>query len=120
MCYIKKVLAMEKENKIKKRKQFNYIFQKGEACSSKTVTLVFTKSKNKTYKVGFSASKKVGNSVVRNRARRRMREAVRKNEELLNKNLCYIFVAKEAIDNADFLNIVQDVKFLINKANSII
>ena len=109
---------MEKENKIKKRKQFNYIFGHGEAIHSKTITLVFTKSKNKTYKIGFSASKKVGNSVTRNRARRRMREAARKNEEFFNNNLCYIFVAKEAIDSAPFLDIVSDCKFLINKANA--
>ena len=108
---------MDKENKIKKRKQFNFIFTKGDALHSKTLTLVFTKAKNKTYKVGFSASKKIGNSVMRNRARRRMREAARKNEEFFDKNLCYIFVAKEAINEAPFENIVQDVQFLINKAN---
>ena len=108
---------MDKENKIKKRKQFNFIFNNGNAVHSKTLTLVFTKSKNKTYKVGFSASKKIGNSVARNRARRRMREAARKNDQFFDKNLCYIFVAKEAINNAEFENIVQDIHFLINKAN---
>lgn len=108
---------MEKENKIKKRKQFNFIFKSGDAVHSKTQTLIFTKSKNKTYKVGFSASKKVGNSVARNRARRRMREAARKNEQFFNKNLCYIFVAKEAIIQADFTQIVADTNYLINKAN---
>ncbi len=108
---------MEKENKIKKRKQFNFIFANGEALHSKTLTLIFTKSKNKTYKVGFSASKKVGNSVLRNRARRRMREAARKNEHFFNKNLCYIFVAKEAIHLATFDQIVADCNYLINKAN---
>lgn len=108
---------MDKENKIKKRKQFNFIFGHGEAVHSKTLTLVFTKAKNKTYKVGFSASKKIGNSVVRNRARRRMREAARKNEQFFNKNLCYIFVAKEAVVSAEFETIVNDIQFLINKAN---
>lgn len=111
---------MEKENKIKKRKQFNYIFAHGMAAHSKTITLIFTQSKNKTFKVGFSASKKVGNSVVRNRARRRMREALRKNESLLNKNFCYILVAKEAIDSANFLDIVRDVEYLINKAHNMV
>ena len=108
---------MDKENKIKKRKQFNFIFGHGQAVHSKTLTLVFTKAKNKAYKIGFSASKKIGNSVVRNRARRRMREAARKNEQLFDKNVCYIFVAKEAVVDASFETIVSDIQLLISKAN---
>lgn len=109
---------MEKENKIKKRKQFNFIFQNGQAVHSKTMTLVFTKAKTKTFMVGFSASKKVGNSVVRNRARRRMREAVRKNESALSKGMCYIFVAKDSIAQVEFNTILEDALFLINKAHT--
>lgn len=48
-------------------------------------------------KVGFSASKKVGNSVVRHRAVRLMREAVKPYIPRMASNNSYIFVAKEGI-----------------------
>lgn len=108
---------MEQKNKIKKRKQFNYIFKSGQAVHSSSVTLVFTKGNNKDYKIGFSASKKVGNSVMRNRARRRMREAARKNEQILSPKICYIFIAKETTPNIDFEKLCKDFSFVINKAN---
>ena len=110
---------MEQQNKIKKRKQFNYIFKSGQAVHASSMTLVFTKGTNKEFMVGFSASKKVGNSVMRNKARRRMREVARKNEQLFSSNMCYIFVAKDSAVNIDFTKLNKDSAYLINKANEL-
>lgn len=106
---------MDKQNKIKKRKEFNYIFNNGKAFFSKTMTLVCTSSKLNLFKVGFSASKKVGNSVVRNRARRRMKEVVRLNDSYLKPRYNYIFIAKPEISEATFDDIVADFNILIKK-----
>lgn len=107
---------MNKQNKIKKRKEFNYIFNNGKAFFSNTLTLVYTTSKLNKFKVGFSASKKIGNSVVRNRARRRMREVVRLHENNLSKNYNYIFIATPKIDMADYKDIEKDFIYVMKKS----
>jgi len=88
---------LKKKYRLTKRKQFNYIYRKGRSQHAELVTLVFSFCKMRNIKIGFSASKKVGNSVVRHRALRLMREAVKPYIEKMTPNHNYIFVAKEGI-----------------------
>ena len=65
---------LKKENRLKKNRHFKYIYKHGETKVLNKLSLVYIKTKFKTYKVGFSVSKKVGKSVVRNKIKRRLRE----------------------------------------------
>lgn len=108
---------MKKENRIKKRKEFNYIFKNGEIFSTKYVNLLVTSSWLNKYKVGFSSGKKVGNAVTRNKVKRRIKEAVYQNRDLLKTRTNYIFVAKAGSSEASFDEITACVKNLLNKLN---
>lgn len=108
---------MKKENRLKKRKEFAYIFKKGDVVSSRFVVLAFTKSKLSKFKVGFSSGKKVGKAVVRNKVKRRIKEAVYFYRNNLKKAVNYIFVAKQNSSEAAFEQIKQNVFELLNKAN---
>ena len=68
-------------------------------------------------KLGFVASKKVGNAVKRNRAKRLLRSLVLKNEQnlLLGE---YIFIAKIEIFNRDFHTLQKDFKYAMKKLNT--
>lgn len=109
---------MKKENRIKKRKEFNYIFKNGETFSSKYVTLLTTHSKLNKFKVGFSAGKKVGKANVRNKVKRRIKEAVFKQRENLKPKTNYIFVAKSGSSEASYLEIYNCVALLIEKSSN--
>jgi ribonuclease P protein component len=52
-------------------------------------------------KVGFTAGKKVGNAVLRNRAKRRLRAIFAQIEQKLKDGI-YVFVAKEGLKNMDY------------------
>jgi ribonuclease P protein component len=52
-------------------------------------------------RVGFTVSSKVGNAVVRNRVRRRLRELYRKRRQALPKGLDVVVIAKRAAAEAD-------------------
>ena len=108
---------MKKENRIKKRKEFNYIFKNGEVFSSRFINLLVTSSWVNRYKVGFSSGKKVGNAVVRNKVKRRIKEAVYSSRDLLKSKVNYIFVAKSNSSEASYEEIKNNVIYLLNKFN---
>jgi ribonuclease P protein component len=63
---------------LKRRAQFLHAASQGRKSARRGFVLqVVTTSSDLPLRAGFTASRKVGNAVARNRARRRLREAVR-------------------------------------------
>ncbi len=71
-------------------------------------------SEGHTREVGFTVSKKVGNAVVRNRAKRQIRSVFIEMSESLRDGR-YIFVAKPTMANAEFTQIKENIKRLTNQ-----
>ena len=103
------------KNFITKNKHFKYIYKNGETKVLNKLCLTYIKTKFKTYKVGFSVSKKIGKSVVRNKVKRRLRQSFICLQNQVNKKYNYIFVAREGIENMSFLEIKENMKNLIKK-----
>jgi ribonuclease P protein component len=62
-------------------------------------------------RVGFTATRKVGGAVVRNRAKRRLREAARAClPDLGFKGCDYVFVARSDAPNRPFALLLEDVR----------
>lgn len=107
---------LSKENRLKKKQHFNYIYKHGQGLRVGDVSLVFIKAKIKPFKVGFSVSNKVGKAVVRNKVKRRMREAFAELIPLVDRRYNYIFVAKEGIALKDYEAIKKNMLSVIKKA----
>ena len=107
---------LAKQNRLKKKKEFNYIYKKGDVYYSKYLALYISKTKLNQTKVGFSVSNKVGNSVVRHKIRRRLSEIIRLNISKLPINN-YIFVAKKGCEELSFSDLTENVFYILKKAN---
>lgn len=107
---------LKRENRLKKNKHFNYIYKKGQGVSLEDMSVVYIKAKTKPFKVGFSVSNKVGKAVVRNKVKRRMREAFVQIMPLVDRRYNYIFIAKPNIADKDFFDIKQNMLLLLKKA----
>ncbi len=108
---------------------FQEIGKKGQKFHAKTLLLLENAtsefySQNKLtgknaaefVRVGFTVSKTVGNAVLRNRAKRRLREAVRELIPTYAKKSCdYVIIAKKEISGAEFANILSDLKFCLKR-----
>ena len=110
---------LKQKYRLKKKYQFNYVYRVGKSCHGKYSMIVFSPSKNQNVKIGISVSKKVGNSVKRNRARRLLREAVSPYLDSLKKNFNLIIVAKQAIDGKKLQDVRSDLTETFLKAELI-
>ena len=111
---------LKKQYRLCKRKQFNYIYRKGRNSGCDCLSLVYVFSKmpfgGAHCKVGFSANKKVGGSVQRHKALRKMREAVKPLLPRMKPNHSYIFVAKETILEKSVADIQKAMTYVLTKA----
>ena len=67
------------------------------------------KSRNRAPRFGFTVTRKIGNAVVRNRIRRRLREAVRLAEASAEPSTDYVLVGRRAALTLQFERLVTDL-----------
>ena len=107
---------MQKKYRLSGRKTFNYLLNKGTSVPAKALVLIYAPSKYAKH-VGFIVSKKIGNAVVRNRTRRRLKEAFRSIIDDVKDYTNYIIIARSGIEELDFLEIKQALTGVLKKAN---
>ena len=68
---------MQKELRLSKTKRFSTIHQKGHGLANRLLVIKTLRNNRNDAKFAFLVGRKVGNAVVRNRTRRRLKEMVR-------------------------------------------
>jgi len=89
---------MLKPGVLRKKKDFSSIYNRGKSVGDKYVVIFFKKNNLDYNREAFLASKKVGNSVKRNRARRLMKESYRIYKESIPLGNDIIFIARNTIN----------------------
>ena len=85
---------MDKFVPLNENKDFRRIYAKGKSYVSSSVITYVSKKRCKQIRIGITASKKIGNAVQRNRARRLIRESVRHLTEDIKDGYDFVFVAR--------------------------
>ena len=111
---------LKKENRLTKRKAFNYVYKNGKSKASENLIVNYIPTKLSVCKVGFSVSKKVGKAFERNRVKRLLREAIRSLLPMLNPKYNYIISAKPSITDKSFNKIREELFQNLNKCGMII
>lgn len=95
-----------------KNSEFQKVYRSGKSKANKYLVMVLSKRESGPNHYGFSVSKKVGNSVVRHRVTRLLRESVRKNDAHLMKSYNIVFVARNTAKDKSFKEIDSAVRHL--------
>ena len=104
---------------MKKTNDFRNVYENGKSYANKYVVLYVWKNNSSQNRLGISCSKKVGNSVVRHRFSRLVRESYRLQENLFNSGLDIVVVARACARDASFFDIRDSLISLAGKARII-
>ena len=109
-----KQYAFDKSKRLTKRAHFQSTYRRGRSCADGGMVLIVARSRGKT-RVGFSVGKKVGNSVVRNRARRLLRESYRLIAPEVRDGFNLIFVGRASLARCTFVQVQRSMRALLTK-----
>ena len=102
---------------LKKRSQFVRVARKGDRCFSTVCSIQFLKAQEEEgVRIGFTATKRLGNAVIRNFAKRRMRSYVL---DLLKKNVLtqgdYVLIAQKDILDLPYDQVSEQITHSFHK-----
>lgn len=105
---------MEKPLVFNKNKDFRRLYYRGSYRASPLVITYAVKSKQPALRFGITASKKVGNAVQRNRARRLIKEAFYSlcfhHEKFPDAGYDFVFIARSACVHAKMQQVRRDLQ----------
>ncbi len=90
--------------------------REGRSWSHPLIVLIASANALDCTRIGITASKNVGNAVVRNKAKRRLREAIRLVAPSLMMGWDVVLVARPALPEADWPKVTDAVAQLIARA----
>lgn len=106
---------LNKKYRINTKKEYDYIYKKGKRIQAKYI-IVFAIPNNLEYsRFGFVTSKKVGNAVIRNRAKRQSRAIIQKNLNNIKTGYDYVIIARYNIKEAVFAMMEKDLLTALKK-----
>ena len=88
-----------------KNRDFQNVYKKGKSFANKYLVMYVLKNEKEENRLGISVSKKVGNSVVRHRVTRLVRESYRLHENIFNSGLDIVIVARNSASSVGYFEI---------------
>ena len=108
---------MKRSHRLRKPDQFQRVRRDGRTWGSSLLTLNAAGSRRRETRCGFVVGKRVGKAVDRNRARRRVREAVRLVYDRIAPGWDLVFIVRSnAATTVDFAQIQAEVEQLLRRA----
>ena len=115
---------MIKFKSLKHSKEFLKILRKNK-INTKYFTLYFDKNSknlNKYLNISFVMKKKIGNSVIRNKIKRKLKYAVQKiskEKRLIDLNYTYVIFGKNNVYKDKFANVLHEANETFKKINRV-
>jgi len=96
-------LSFPKARRLIRSQEFDRVKRDGHAVRGKLMVLDLLAVQNSgSSRIGFITSRNLGNAVVRNRVRRRLREIVRKRQRDLRADFWIVIIAKRDAGNVSY------------------
>ena len=107
------------KDSIKKTKDFHKVYRKGKSYANSYIVMYVNKTGEDDRKLGISVSKKVGNSVVRHRITRLIRESFRLNKDKFITGIDLVIIARTGAKDIDYRK-MESAIFHLGKLHNIL
>ena len=87
---------------LRKNRQFQEVYKKGVSRANRYLVMYVLENHQDENLLGISVSKKVGNSVVRHRVKRLVKESYRLHEDIFNSGLNIVITARASAASISF------------------
>lgn len=106
---------MKKNDVLRNKEDFSRIYKRGKSTGERYVVAFCLKNGTDHNRIAYLASKKVGNSVRRNRARRLMRESVRQIGDGFVQGYDIIIIARNTINDRNCADVKKSIEAALNR-----
>lgn len=108
---------MKKHYRIQENKRFQEIRQQGKSYSSELLVMCVLPNGLPHSRFGFSISARIGGAVIRNRLKRRLREAIRLRMVMIEPGWDVVLIARRPILYADYQQMDAACARLLRRAH---
>lgn len=105
---------MKFSESLKKNQDFRDVYQNGKSNANRFFVMYVKKNGTEHNRLGISVSKKVGNSVVRHRLTRLIREVYRLHEDAFNGGLDVVVIARVSAKDISYHQVESSLLHLAN------
>lgn len=106
---------MKNSESLKKNNDFKKVYNEGKSIANRYLVLYVKENNLGRNRVGISVSKKVGNSVVRHRLKRLVREGFRLQEECFHSGFDLVFIVRVNAKDCAYKEIERAIYQLAKK-----
>jgi len=100
---------------LKNNYEFKRLYARGKSAVTPLMAVYCRKNRTPGNRLGITVGKKVGNAVIRNRVRRRLKEIYRQNEASLTPGYDIVIVARVRSKDASYQALETDMLQVLRK-----
>ena len=93
---------MNYSESLKKNQDFQYLYKNGKSYANRYLVMYVLENQSDKNRIGISVSKKVGNSVIRHRIKRLIKESYRLHEDMFNSVLDIVVIARATAKDKNY------------------
>jgi len=108
---------MKKSYRVKSERDFQKVFLTGNSCANRNFVLYkLEKPEQKHFRVGISVGKKIGNAVMRNAVKRKIRQALLELKPEIVSEIDFVIIARPAANGLSMQETKQNISHVLRLA----